>query len=148
MTASLRRTGFTLVEILIVVVILGILAGLVIPQFGNASENAKSSNTVAQLQTIRGQLELYRLQHNGYPTLAQLWDNLISKTTAAGVVDANGDFGPYLKKAPSNPYTNSSTVAVTGAGTVAHGWEYDATTGQISAVGFNESTQTYTAPAP
>ena len=67
------RKGFTLVEILIVVVILGILAAIVIPQFTNASESAKGSSLVSQLQTIRGQLELYQTQHNGsYPTLAQL----------------------------------------------------------------------------
>ncbi|MEM9111640.1 MAG: prepilin-type N-terminal cleavage/methylation domain-containing protein, partial [Planctomycetota bacterium] len=49
------RKGFTLVEILIVVVILGILAAIVIPQFTNASEAAKASSVLSQLQTLRSQ---------------------------------------------------------------------------------------------
>ncbi len=53
-----RKGGFTLVEILIVVIILGILAAIVIPQFTSASESAKASSLVSQMQTIRSQLEL------------------------------------------------------------------------------------------
>src|SRR5262249_3312377 len=89
MVASKRiARGFTLVEILIVVVILGILAAIVIPQFTSASESAKGSNLLSQLQTIRSQLELYQVQHNGsYPTLAQLgttWDVMVNKTDVTG----------------------------------------------------------------
>ncbi|MHC4765507.1 MAG: type IV pilin protein, partial [Planctomycetota bacterium] len=53
------RQGFTLIEILIVVVILGILAAIVIPQFTDASQEAAASNLRSQLQTIRSQIELY-----------------------------------------------------------------------------------------
>src|SRR5438046_10568871 len=59
----IRRKGFTLVEILIVVIILGILAAIVIPQFTSASQDARKNSLVSQLQTIKGQLELARLQH-------------------------------------------------------------------------------------
>ena len=63
-------SGFTLVEILIVVVILGILAAIVVPQFTNASQTAKASSLLSQLQSIRSQLELYQVQHNAvYPDL-------------------------------------------------------------------------------
>src|SRR6202012_2734477 len=58
------KKGFTLIEILIVVIILGILAAIVIPQFSNASTSAKSSNLASQLQTLRSQIQLYKLQHN------------------------------------------------------------------------------------
>lgn len=122
--------GFTLVEILIVVVILGILAAIVIPQFTSASETAKASSLQSQLQTIRSQLELYQVQHNGnYPTLAQLWDNLTQTTDVDGATSGS-DFGPYLQKAPMNPFVGASnvTAAATGA------WKYDAATGQITAV--------------
>ena len=104
-------TGFTLVEILIVVVILGILAAIVIPQFTNASETAKASSLISQLQTIRSQLELYQVQHNGdYPTFAQVWGNLTGTTDVAGNIVAGGDFGPYLQQAPMNPFEGSTTV--------------------------------------
>ena len=84
--------GFTFVEILIVVVILGIFPGIVIPQFTSASETAKSSNMVSQLQTIRSQIELYQIQHNGnYPQLATLqtgdpdtWTGLTTQTNVNG----------------------------------------------------------------
>ena len=59
-----NNKGFTLVEILIVVIILGILAAIVIPQFSNASTDAKKNSLTSQLQTMRSQMELYKLQHN------------------------------------------------------------------------------------
>ena len=58
-----KNRGFTLVEILIVVVILGILAAIVIPQFSNASEEAAYSRIKTDLQTVRSQIQLYRVQH-------------------------------------------------------------------------------------
>jgi len=128
------RSGFTLVEILIVVVILGILAAIVIPQFTSASETAKSSSLTAQLQTIRSQLELYQVQHNGdYPTLAEMWDNLTETTDITGATTGT-DFGPYLQKAPTNPFENSATLAANGSAAAGVGWTYNATTGEIKAV--------------
>ena len=135
-----RHHGFTLVEILIVVVILGILAAIVIPQFTSASESAKASSLVSQLQTIRSQLELYQVQHNGdYPTLATLqtgdpdnWTGLSTQTDVDGA--AGTDFGPYLQKAPVNPFTGTSNViASTGTAAATVGWLYNETTGEIKA---------------
>jgi type II secretion system protein G len=72
MTSHLRRAarGFTLIEILIVVVILGILAAVIIPQFTNAADTASISSARTQLQTMRSQIELYRAQGptGTYPT--------------------------------------------------------------------------------
>jgi general secretion pathway protein G len=125
--------GFTLVEILIVVVILGILAAIVIPQFTSASETAKASSLQSQLQTIRSQLELYQVQHNGeYPTQAQLWGNLTGTTDIDG--NAGADYGPYLQKAPENPFEDSSTVDLEANAATGVGWVYDEDTGAIKAV--------------
>ena len=145
---SRLNKGFTLVEILIVVVILGILAAIVIPQFTSASEAAKASSLVSQLQTIRSQLEFYQIQHNGnYPTLTgdvdTAWQFMTGTTNAAGELSGS-DFGPYLQQAPANPFSNrdvSTLVAeVEGATTelagdpTAAGWAYNRTTGRIKAL--------------
>ncbi len=139
--------GFTLVEILIVVVILGILAAIVIPQFTSASETAKASSLQTQLQTIRSQLELYQVQHNGnYPDLSVDWTRLTGETDVNGVVLAGNPFGPYLQQAPSNGFITTAadadiTVNQLGDGTgnvaapayTAVGWAYSMDTGEIKA---------------
>ena len=61
------RRAFTLIEILIVVVILGILAAIVIPQFSEASDDANESAIKSTLQTVRSQIELYKFKEGGLP---------------------------------------------------------------------------------
>ncbi len=130
------KAGFTLVEILIVVVILGILAAIVIPQFTSASESAKASSLVSQLQTIRSQLELYQVQHNGsYPPEATFWTKMTTKTDVNGAAIEADDtttpsYGPYLQQPSTNPFQNSSAVS----GGAEDGWSYDEDTGAIKAV--------------
>ncbi len=116
------KSGFTLVEILIVVVILGILAAIVIPQFTDASTEAKYASLASNLQMLRAQIELYKIQHNDDPpTLALFVDQLTGTTDVNGAV-AGSDFGPYMRVIPVEPFTNSAVVAAAGA-TV--GWCYD-----------------------
>ena len=89
-----RIRAFTLIEIMVVVVLLGILAAIVFAQVSGATDSAKSSSLKSQLQTIRGQLELYHTQHAGnYPLLAQLnpnWGAMTAKTDMQGTVTALG----------------------------------------------------------
>jgi type II secretion system protein G len=59
------KRGFTLIEILIVVVILGILAAIIVPQFTDAAQTAGASSARSQLQSLRSQIELHRVQNNG-----------------------------------------------------------------------------------
>ena len=106
----IQRKGFTLVEILIVVIILGILAAIVIPQFTSASQDARKNSLVSQLQTLRSQLELYKLQHlDQLPTTligsSPAWTQLTVKTDATGTVGTTSafPFGPYLQANPINP---------------------------------------------
>jgi len=138
-----RNQGFTLVEILIVVIILGILAAIVIPQFTEASNDARKSALVSDLQTVRSQLELYKVQHlDGYPVAANLVTLLTSKTDADGTVGTDPNvhiYGPYLQKFPSNPFVpgantakvNIGTASVPGDGT--SGWYFETDTGKFSA---------------
>jgi general secretion pathway protein G len=119
MTAYRTRTrkGFTLIEILIVVIILGILAAIVIPQFTNASEDARRSSLASQLQTLRSQVELFKLQHRERFPLADLddntsawdWDKLTQKTDEDGAADPNG-VGPYMQQVPTNSLNSLSAV--------------------------------------
>ncbi len=109
--------AFTLIEILIVVVILGILAAIVIPQFTDASQQAMESSVVTQLQTLRSQIELHDVQYplTLFDPLAQGWDQLTD-----GGLDP-GSTGDYLQSEPKNPMMNGSSAiaAAVGAGV---GW--------------------------
>jgi len=120
------RKGFTLVEILIVVVILGILAAIVVPQFTNATQDAQAGNIKAQLDTLNNQIELFRARTNTYPdfTSATVWDGMIT--------------GGYVKSAPINPFNGLSTVNV-GSSTATGWYWYTDANGQSSlcATNFN-----------
>ena len=103
------RRAFTLIEILIVVVILGILAAIVVPQFTDAADDANDAAVRSQLQTLRGQIELYYAQNGEYPNLiADGWDDMIDND--------------YLMGAPTNSLQNSSTVAAAAADGVGWVW--------------------------
>lgn len=120
-----RRThkgGFTLVEILIVVIILGILAAIVIPQFTSASQDARKNSLTSQLQTLRSQVELYKLQHlDSLPSdlidATPTWSQLTNKSNASGTTGTTTafPFGPYLQADPSNPLNGSTAVGVVSA---------------------------------
>jgi general secretion pathway protein G len=136
-----NRRGFTLVEILIVVSIIGILAAIVFPQFKGSTAAAKAANGLVELQTARKQLEIWRMDHGGnYPTLVQLqlgandWSVFTSKTNSTGALDVSGTHGPYFAKPLTNIFTNSSNVVAAGAATAIDGWTYNASTGEIRVV--------------
>ena len=119
--------GFTLVEILIVVIILGILAAIVIPQFTNASNDARQNSIASTLQTVRGQIELYKIQHaDTPPPAASMWTQMLnaSNTTGATNTTANTTYplGPYVQAAPVNPANGQSAVGAAAATNV--GWVY------------------------
>lgn len=134
-----RPAAFTLVEILIVVVILGILASIVVPRFTNASEDARASALRAQLQTVRGQIEIYRARHGAPPDLgtnnvAADWDPLINP---------DGELS-YLQGVPVNPFTGEVGISATASTTT--GWVWDEVAGRITAPYFDELTGQYTPP--
>lgn len=134
--AKRSSSGFTLVEILIVVVIMAILAATIIPQFTDTTTDAKLNTSVFNLQTMRAQIETFKAQHGGKPP-AQLVD-LTKKTDKNGTVSATGQYGPYLQSIPEETVTgNNGVVNVTSNPitasdvTSAGGWLYNPTTGEI-----------------
>ncbi|MEI7658036.1 MAG: prepilin-type N-terminal cleavage/methylation domain-containing protein [Phycisphaerae bacterium] len=130
------RKGFTLVEILIVVVILGILASVVVPQFTNATNEATAGNLKAQLRSLQNQSELYAARNNGaYPITAAAanWDLLRN--------------GKFIKADPINPAfpgaTKTAVSVVTTVGTrgsATTAWVFNTADNTIYASNFNETT--------
>ena len=129
------RRAFTLVEILIVVVILGILASIVVANMMSSVDDAKIATAQSELGKIQRAVEIFVAKN----------DNAIPAVTAGA-----GTWGPivntreYLREAPSNPYVGSANakVIVLGAGPDAayqttHGWIFNAATGEVWAGGFD-----------
>lgn len=139
-----RNKAFTLVEILIVVIILGILAAIVIPQFTQASQDARESALASDLQTLRSQIELFKVQHlDKYPTdIAGVTDSatfvaqLTSKTNNDGTTTGTPTLGPYMLQFPTNAFVASNgdkvTIGTGNPGGGATGWYFNKTSGKIS----------------
>ena len=97
-----RRTAFTLIELLIVLVILGILAAIIVPSFAGATDSSRHSSIVSQLRHIRTAISMYHTEHNGkLPEIAN-WNDLTTASTFAGKT-----VGPYLKSQPRNRPTTT-----------------------------------------
>src|SRR5688500_14601720 len=112
-TKRTTKHGFTLVEILIVVIILAVLASIVIPLFANSTNDARKSALVDQLHQVRVQVQLYTLQHGDVrPFLSDDdWDDLTTIT-----VDPQGiNRGPYLPRVPRNPVNTFTKILVVAA---------------------------------
>ena len=151
-----RAKAFTLVEILIVVVLLGVLAGVVLPLVASGATSARESALALDLQMLRRYVLIYTSQHlevgPGYPNgdrtqapTEQVFVEQITlasksngQTAAAGTPGFNR--GPYLMKLPANPLNHLSTVEVLGDAENfpanaddSHGWIYKASTKEVRA---------------
>jgi len=96
--------GFTLVEIMVVVVILGILAVLIVPRVLGRSDEARQAAAKHDIATLMQSLKLYRLDNGRYPTNDQGLQALVTKPTSA---PAPSNWKPYLDKVPKDPWGNT-----------------------------------------
>jgi general secretion pathway protein G len=139
MAGNKLQRAFTLIEVLIVVVIMAVLAATIIPQFSSSTTDAKESSLGFNLHTIRSQIEMYKLHHNGkVPTFNDFAVQMTEKTDINGTQTGELLFGPYFQgDVPANPFNGSNAlVKVATAGTEPNavvaggaGWQYDETTG-------------------
>ncbi len=115
LTSHRRARGFTLLELLVVVVIIGLLAGLVAPRYFDSVSKSKSKIAKAQIESLDKALDQYRLDVGSYPTAEQGLSAL--NTQPSGVAKWQG---PYLKKAlPADPWGNDyAYVLQAGAGAI------------------------------
>ena len=123
---SRRHKGFTLIEMLIVIVVIAILALIVIPRLLGAGRKAKEATLRGDLHQIRNAIQQFEADCGDYPSsLAQLMTQPSAGNGGTGIaLDVNGWQGPYLRTPDSNmpkdPFTDSSTT-----------WSYTANTGDV-----------------
>ena len=102
-TRLAREDGFTLIEIMVVVVILALLAGIVIPKIMSRPEEARRSKAVIQIKELESALNLYKIDSGMYPSTDQGLSALISIPTS-GEIPKHWKDGGYLSKVPKDPW--------------------------------------------
>lgn len=98
-----RQGGFTLLEVMVVVVILGILAALVVPKIMSRPDEARVIAAKQDIASLMQALKLYRLDNQRYPTTEQGLEALIAKPTTAPIPN-NWKAGGYLERLPKDPW--------------------------------------------
>ena len=99
------QTGFTLIEIMVVIVIIGILATLVVPRIMGRPDEARVVSAKHDVTTLVQALKLYKLDSGRYPTTQQGLNALVTKPTT-DPVPMNWKMGGYLDKLPQDPWGN------------------------------------------
>jgi general secretion pathway protein G len=97
------HAGFTLIELMVVVAILGILAALVVPKIMSRPDEARVVAAKQDIATLSQALKLYRLDNKRYPTTEQGLQSLVMRPTTAPVPD-NWKGGGYVEKLPMDPW--------------------------------------------
>lgn len=133
----MMRKGFSLLEVMIVVVMIAIVAAIAIPRFVDASDEAAEAALAKDLRMVRQQIELFKLHHDGIlpgQDGKDIVEQLTGETDVNGNVVADGDHGRYMRIFPTNPFTSTDTVE-SGTGTPGGGetaWYYNTQSGKFS----------------
>ncbi len=115
------RAGFTLIELMVVIVILGLLAALVVPRLIGQSEKAKQTATRVQIKSIEQALQLFKLDNGFYPATEQGLAALV-RAPEIGRIPKNYRKGGYIDRIPNDPWGGPYVYLSPGA----HG-DYDIT---------------------
>ena len=99
-TAGSKQSGFTLIEIMIVVVILGILAAIVVPKVMDRPDQARITKAKNDIQALESALNLYRLDNSTYPTTDEGLESLVNKPADVGSWKEGG----YIPRLPKDPW--------------------------------------------
>ncbi|WP_281289359.1 type II secretion system major pseudopilin GspG [Reinekea thalattae] len=100
--STTKQRGFTLIELMVVLVILGIIMGLVVPNVVGRGDEARVTAAQTDIKTISQALEMYRLHNSAYPSTDQGLEALVSQPS--GSPEARNWRGPYLPKTPMDPW--------------------------------------------
>lgn len=100
-----RTAGFTLIEVMVVIVILGVLAALIVPKVMGRPDEARAVAARQDIAAISQALKLYKLDNRKYPTTEQGLQALVQKPTVSPVPD-NWKAGGYLEKLPKDPWNS------------------------------------------
>ena len=103
---SLRHKGFTLIEIMVVIVILGILAAMIVPKVMSRPDEARVVAARQDIAALMQALKLYRLDNKRYPTTEQSLQALVARPTQPPVPD-NWKSGGYVERLPLDPWGKS-----------------------------------------
>jgi general secretion pathway protein G len=111
-----NERGFTLIELMVVIVILGILAGLIVPRIMGRPDEARRAKARIQIESIETALKLYRLDNGNYPTTEQGLQALVVPPPV-GALAKNWRLGGYLEKTkvPKDPWDNDFVYISPGA---------------------------------
>ena len=102
---SMKQSGFTLIEIMVVVVIIGILASVVVPRIMDNPDKARTAKAKHDIRSLESALDIYRLDNFVYPTTDQGLESLISLPSSSPE-PANWKQGGYIKKLSNDPWGN------------------------------------------
>lgn len=116
---SNRERGFTLIELMVVVVILGILAAFIVPKLMDRPEQARRTKATADIRSLEEALGLFKLDNGFYPSTEQGLQALVSKPTVGRIPSKYAE-GGYLRKVPADPWETPYVYLMPGV----HG-DYD-----------------------
>lgn len=102
---SVKQRGFTLLEVMVVLVILGIIAGMVVPNIMGNQAEAQAQKVMVDIRQLENALDMYKLKNNVYPTTEQGLESLVTAPTIEPI-PRNFPQDGFIKRLPKDPWGN------------------------------------------